>query len=75
MSASTELNRQTEQEIMDYLLTLAEAGRELVAGLKKIPVAYDPRTGDDPQPFVDLDTGHRYPPRQVYAALVKSGRS
>jgi hypothetical protein len=81
MSASTELNRQTEQEIMDYLLTLAEAGRELVAGLKKIPVAYDPRVDedgnltDDPQPFVDLETGHRYPPRQVYAALVKSGRN
>jgi hypothetical protein len=55
MSAATELNRQTEQEIMDYLLTLA-------------------RTGDDPQPFVDLDTGDRYPPRQVYASLHMGGR-
>lgn len=59
----------TEQETMDYLITLLIAGRELVAGISGTPVAYDPRTQDDSHPFVDLDTGNRFPPRHVYASL------
>lgn len=75
MSAATELHTQTEQEIMDHLLKLAEAGRELVAGLAQIPVAYDPQRDedgnltDDDLPFVDLSTGDRYPVRRVYASV------
>lgn len=59
---------QTDQQTMEYLLGLAEAGRELVAGLKAVPVAYSPRTDTDELPFVDLSSGNRYPVRRVYAS-------
>jgi len=81
MSYFTQMSERTEQEIMDCLLALAANGRELVAGLSKIPVVYDPRVDeegnltDDPRPFVDLTTGYRYPPRQVMAGLLKDGRA
>jgi hypothetical protein len=81
MSMYADFNEGTEQAIMEHLLELAANGRELVAGLSGVPVAYDPRVDeegnltDDPHPFVDLSTGHRYPPRHVYGSLQKAGRS
>lgn len=64
------MNVQSDQQTMEYLLGLAEAGRELVAGLKAVPVAYDPRTDTDELPFVDLSSGDRYSVRRVYASTV-----
>ena len=71
MSAATELGRYTDQEIMEYLLERAEGGAELIAGLQRAPVAYSPNSETDAYPFVDLNTGHRYPPRQVFISLNK----
>jgi hypothetical protein len=59
----------TDQEMMEYLLERAEGGAELIAGLQRAPVAYDPNSETDAYPFVDLDTGDRYPPRQVFISL------